>query len=37
MAARDRDPTPGARGSGRRRAVLGVYYFEETTSEDDKE
>lgn len=37
MAARDRDSTPAAPGNGRRRAVLGVYYFEETTSEDGTE
>jgi hypothetical protein len=35
MAAADRDATPGARGSGRRRAVLGVYYYEETIEEDE--
>lgn len=35
MAARDRDVTPAVRGSGRKRAMLGIYYFEEDFREDD--
>jgi hypothetical protein len=36
MAARDRDITPTVRGSGRKRAMLGLYYFEEDFRQDDQ-
>jgi hypothetical protein len=36
MAARDRDVTPTVRGTGRKRAMLGIYYFEEDFREDDQ-
>jgi hypothetical protein len=36
MSARDRDANPSAAGTGRKRAVLGVYYYEEDLEEDDK-
>jgi hypothetical protein len=29
MAARDRDANPAVQGTGRKRAMLGIYYFEE--------
>lgn len=35
LAAHDRDVTNEARGEGRRRAMVGVYYFEEPVDEDD--
>ena len=35
MAARDRDATPSASGKGRKRAILGIYYYEEEIPEDD--
>lgn len=34
MAAHDRDTNPDVRGSGRKRAGLGIYYFEEDFEED---
>lgn len=34
MAARDRDVTPMVQGSGRKRAMLGVYYFAEDFREE---
>ena len=36
MAARDRDVNPTMRGTGRKRAMLGIYYFEEDFREDDQ-
>jgi Family of unknown function (DUF6502) len=35
MAARDRDVNPSIGGTGRRRAVLGVYYYEEDAGDGD--
>lgn len=35
MAGRDRDVNPTVQGSGRKRAMLGIYYFEEDFREDD--
>jgi hypothetical protein len=34
MAAHDRDVTPTVQGTGRKRAMLGIYYFEEDWGED---
>jgi hypothetical protein len=36
MAARDRDEHPTVRGTGRKRAMLGVYYFEEDFGKEDQ-
>jgi Family of unknown function (DUF6502) len=36
MAARDRDVTPTVQGTGRKRAMVGIYYFEEDVREDDQ-
>lgn len=36
MAAHDRDAHPGVQGSGRKRAMLGIYYFEADFGEDDQ-
>jgi hypothetical protein len=36
MAARDRDVDPAIQGTGRKRAMLGIYYFEEDFGEDDQ-
>jgi hypothetical protein len=36
MAARDRDVNPAIQGTGRKRAMLGIYYFEEDFREDDQ-
>jgi hypothetical protein len=36
MAARDRDATPTVQGTGRKRAMLGIYYFEEDFAEEDQ-
>jgi hypothetical protein len=36
MAARDRDVTPAVRGTGRKRAMVGIYYFEEDFREEDR-
>jgi hypothetical protein len=36
MAARDRDVNPTVQGTGRKRAMLGIYYFEEDFREDDQ-
>ena len=35
MSGRDRDTNPTVQGSGRKRAMLGLYYFEEDFGEDD--
>ncbi len=35
MAGRDRDVNPTVQGTGRKRAMLGIYYFEEDFREDD--
>ncbi|MFQ6021534.1 MAG: DUF6502 family protein [Acidiferrobacterales bacterium] len=35
MAAHDRDTNPKIEGSGRKRAGMGIYYFEEDYEEDD--
>ena len=35
MAGRDRDVNPTVQGSGRKRSMLGIYYFEEDFKEDD--
>jgi len=35
LAARDRDSNPGAQGTGRYRAGLGIYYIEEPYREDE--
>jgi len=35
MSRHDRDANPRARGKGRHRAVLGIYYFEEPVDEED--
>lgn len=35
MAKRDRDFNPDAKGKGRKRAMVGVYYFEDDVPEDD--
>ena len=35
MAAHDRDANPAAAGSGRARASIGIYYYEETLSEEN--
>jgi hypothetical protein len=34
LAQRDRDVTPGVKGTGRNRAGLGIYYFEEPYSKE---
>lgn len=34
MATRDRDENPAVQGTGRKRAMLGVYYFEEDYKEE---
>ncbi len=34
MARHDRDASPGVRGTGRKRAALGIYYFEEDVEEE---
>jgi hypothetical protein len=36
MAAHDRDVTPTVRGTGRKRAMVGVYYFEEDVREENR-
>jgi hypothetical protein len=36
MAARDRDVTPTVRGTGRKRAMVGIYYFEEDFREEEQ-
>jgi Family of unknown function (DUF6502) len=36
MAARDRDVTPTVRGTGRKRAMVGIYYFEEDFGKDEQ-
>jgi Family of unknown function (DUF6502) len=36
MAVRDRDVNPTIQGTGRKRAMLGIYYFEEDFREDDQ-
>jgi hypothetical protein len=36
MAARDRDVNPTVQGSGRKRAMLGIYYFEEDFKGDEQ-
>ena len=36
MSAHDRDTSPSIVGRGRKRAVLGIYYYEEALSEDDE-
>lgn len=36
MAAHDRDVNPTVQGTGRKRAMLGIYYFEEDFQEDDQ-
>ena len=36
MAARDRDVNPTVQGTGRKRAMVGIYYFEEDFSEEDQ-
>jgi Family of unknown function (DUF6502) len=36
MAARDRDVTPTVRGTGRKRAMVGIYYFEEDFRKDEQ-
>jgi hypothetical protein len=35
MAAHDRDETPSVQGTGRKRAMLGIYYFEEDFREEE--
>jgi hypothetical protein len=35
MSGRDRDVNPTVQGSGRKRAMLGIYYFEEDFTEND--
>lgn len=35
MSAHDRDANPQVTGTGRHRAVLGIYYFEEPVAEED--
>ena len=35
LAQRDRDVTPTVRGTGRNRAGLGIYYFEEPYTEEE--
>ena len=37
LAKRDRDATPGAKGSGRVRAGIGIYYFEENLQSGSEE
>ena len=37
LAQRDRDVTPSIEGTGRNRAGLGIYYFEEPYLEDDED
>ena len=36
MAGHDRDVNPTVQGTGRKRAMLGIYYFEEDFKEDDQ-
>lgn len=36
MAARDRDANPAVQGTGRKRAMVGIYYFEEDFREGDQ-
>ncbi|MCL5965964.1 MAG: DUF6502 family protein [Deltaproteobacteria bacterium] len=36
LSARDRDATPAAGGTGRKRAGIGIYYFEEDYGEEGK-
>lgn len=36
MAARDRDVTPTVQGTGRKRAMVGIYYFAEDFREDNQ-
>jgi hypothetical protein len=36
MAARDRDVNPTVQGTGRKRAMMGIYYFEEDFREEDQ-
>ena len=36
MAAHDRDVTPAVQGTGRKRAMLGIYYFEEDFRAEDQ-
>jgi hypothetical protein len=35
MAKRDRDFNPAVQGDGRKRAMVGIYYFEDDVPEDD--
>ncbi len=37
MAARDRDSNPGVQGGGRKRASVGIYYYEEDVEPDDED
>jgi Family of unknown function (DUF6502) len=37
LSMHDRDMNPSAGGTGRKRAVIGIYYFEEDAKEHDKE
>lgn len=36
MAAHDRDATPSVSGTGRKHVSVGIYYFEEDVSEEDR-
>ena len=36
MAARNREVNPTVQGTGRKRAMVGIYYFEEDFSEEDQ-
>jgi len=36
MAAHDRDATPAVQGPGRKRAALGIYYFEEDVPDEEE-
>jgi len=36
MSARDRDVNPGVRGTGRKRAGIGIYYFQEDYGEEGR-
>jgi hypothetical protein len=35
MAAHDRDVTPSVEGTGRKRAMVGIYYFEDDVREEE--
>ena len=37
MSAHDRDANPGVTGSGRHRAMLGIYYFEEPVGKEESD